>query len=489
MASISFPSIGTGTLQFPRAEVAKIYFDEVLSFSRKNPQTSIKEVRFVLHDQDPPTVQAFDMELQKRMQGKAPSPVKRPQSSFTTKPAFSTMKERKQDHLEINVGSLCFKAHPGDITEETTDAIVVISNEDLDIGRGGGAGAAILKKGGQSIQDNCSQKGPQPPGSVVITNAGNLKARSILHIVPSTDSIKAWVITCLQEAEKAKMSSISFPAIGTGNLGLSARQSANVMLSAIRDFSDKQPSSMQVVKMVVFREEMMKDVRSAMEEASGNVSQEKPGWLSRVANYLGFGGSDQTLPQAQTTIGDLDTKLELLIFAGCQDDLQKAVEEINGIIQDNSTRKVIERQAVTMLSSHHYRKIHALELKYDVKATLEKEVGRIVVSGQTDDILNAMGEVYTLLDHVKEEEDERKKAEVLSKVIQWMYKNGDTDAFENFEPLENAKIEAAFDKKKSGIEIADRHCRIDFKLMNMEIRGYGVTDVQRVNHSKSDTNK
>lgn len=182
MTSICFPSIGTGTLQFPRAEVAKIYFDEVLSFSRKNTQTSIKEVRFVLYDQDPPTVQAFDMELQKRMQDKAPSPVKRSQSSFTTKPAFSTRKERKQDHLETNVGSLCFKVHPGDISKETTDAIVVISNEDLDIGRGGGAGAAILKEGGQSIQDECFQKGPQPPGSVVMTNAGNLKARSILHI-------------------------------------------------------------------------------------------------------------------------------------------------------------------------------------------------------------------------------------------------------------------------------------------------------------------
>ncbi|XP_068692521.1 protein mono-ADP-ribosyltransferase PARP14-like isoform X2 [Montipora foliosa] len=487
MASISFPSIGTGTLQFPRAEVAKIYFDEVLSFSRKNPQTSIKEVRFVLYDQDPPTVQAFDLELQKRMQGNAPSPVKRPQSSFTTKPAFSTMKERKQDHLETSVGSLCFKAHPGDITKETTEAIVVISNAELDISKGGGAGAAILKKGGLSIQNECSQKGPQPPGSVVITNAGSLKVRSILHIVPSQpvteDSIKSWVITCLQKAEKAKMSSISFPAIGTGNLGLSAKQSAKVMLSAIQDFSNKRPSSMQIVKMVVFQEEMMKDVRSAIEEASGNVSQEKAGWLWKLFNFLGFVESDQTLPQAQTTLGDLDTKLELLIFAGCQEDLQKAVKEINGIIQETSTRKEIEREAVTMLSSQHYRKLHALELKYDVKATVEKEVGRIMVSGQTEDILNAIGEVHTLLDRVKEEEDKRKQAEVLSKVIQWRYQNGDTDAFEPFEPLVNAKIEAAYDKKKSGVEIGDGHCRIDFKLMNMEIRGYGVTDVQRVNHT------
>ena len=495
MASICFPSIGTGTLQFPRVEVAKIYFDEVLSFSQKNPQTSIKEVRFVLYDQDALTLQAFDTELMKRKQGKAPSPVKRPQSSFTAKDAFSTLRERSQDHLETTVGSLCFKAHPGDITKEKTEAIVVISNEDLDIGRGGGAGAAILKEGGQSIQDECSQRGPQPPGSVVITRAGNLKANSILHIVRSqqvtVDSIKAWIVSCLQEAEKAKMSSIAFPAIGTGNLGLSSKQSARIMLSAVREFSDQQPSSMQIVKMVIFQKEMIKDVRSAIEEASGNVSQEKPSWFRRAANFLGLGGSDQTLASApaRTTLNDLEAKFELVIFAGCQKDLQRSVNEINEIMQDNSKRQVIEKPALTMLSSQDMQKIHALELKYDVKATLEREVGRIVVCGETDDILKAMGEIYSLLDHLKEEEVERKQAEVLSMVIQWMYKNGDTSAFEKFEPLVNAKIEVAYVEKKSGVVIGDGHYRVDFQSMIMkETQASGVTDVRRVNNSKLDAN-
>lgn len=72
MTSIAFPAIGTGILRFPRAEVAEIYFDEVMSFNQSNPTTSLKEVKFVLYDQDYPTVQAFDEEFKKRMANNLP---------------------------------------------------------------------------------------------------------------------------------------------------------------------------------------------------------------------------------------------------------------------------------------------------------------------------------------------------------------------------------------------------------------------------------
>ena len=52
------------------------------------------------------------------------------------------------------------------------------------------------------------------------------------------------------------------------------------------------------------------------------------------------------------------------------------------------------------------RRIHAIELRYDVKATVESTVGRILINGQTEDILNAMGEIHKLLDQVTEEEGE-----------------------------------------------------------------------------------
>ena len=493
MKSIAFPAIGTGTLQFPHVDVAEIYFDEVMSYSQKNPRTSIKEVRFVLYDKDDLSIQAFNAELKKRKESNAPLPARRHADSFQPPRAsspqtadFSPVRERDQDHFETNIGSLCFKVKPGDITKETTDAIVIISNEELDIQRGSGAGAAILRAGGLSIQRECSQKGPQRPGSVVVTKAGNLNARFVFHIVPTKPlddkNIKGSIMKCLQEAERKGLSSISFPAIGTGNLGLSARDCAHTMLSAICDFNAQKPKSMQLMKMIIFQKEMMKEFRSAMEEASGQVS-EKSGIIrrvvSRVGEFLGFGDSEKktSSPSAILT-EDYDKAFDLIIFAGNKGDLQRTVEEINEVMKEKSEKRIIENEAITSLSEEHLRRIHTLELRYDVKARVEKEVGRVVVRGQTGDILDVLGEIHKILHHVKEDEHERKQAESLSKDIQWMYKDAGT--FVEYQPRVNAKIEAAYVETKTGVTIEEGRYRIDFNSMTeKDIRG-GVTEVQRL---------
>lgn len=509
MVSIAFPAIGTGTLQFPRAEVAEIYFDEVISFNRKNPATTLKEVRFVLYDQDHPTVQAFEAELQKRNDTNSPIPIKQSapstrkrylkatagssQASSSQVATFSPVRERIPDHLETTVGALCFKVQPGDITKETTDAIVFISNPDLDMMKGGGAGAAILKAGGDSIQRECSTKGRQLPGSVVVTGAGNLRARFILHIVPSDPlnnrSIKASVMKCLQEAEKKRISSISFPAIGTGNLGIPAKSCAEAMLSAIRDFNDKQPTSTQLIKMIIYQTEMLKEVRLALREASGEISAEKPGvfqrFASKVGSFLGLGDPEKYVSPPKTPLNDHNRDIDLIIFAGCKEDLKGALKEINEIIKEKSTKKFIEHEAITSFSKEHFRRIHTLEQRYDVVVSVEKAVARIVVSGQSDDILDVVGEIHKILHQLQEEQHERKRAEALSKDIQWLYNDGS-----NFVPFENhvnAMIETAFDGKKSSVIITsedEEDYEIDFNDMIMRgIRG-NVIDVRRFDRRK-----
>lgn len=501
MTSIAFPAIGTGILRFPRAEVAEIYFDEVMSFNQSNPTTSLKEVKFVLYDQDYPTVQAFDEEFKKRMANNSPpsadkrrdflqkdlsKSVKISQPSSPEISPFSTLKEREHDQLETNVGTLCFKVQPGDITQETTDAIVIISNGDLDIKRGGGAGAAILRSGGRSIQRECSLKGPQKPGSVVVTSAGKLSTRFIFHIVPldplNDKSITASVLKCLQVAEKRKLSSISFPAIGTGALGISPKDCADAMLSAIREFSENHPVSMQLIKMVIFQKEMLKDVRSSIEEASGESSAEKRGLFRRVASrfgsFLGFGDHERSAVSNAASLNTNDKALDLYIFAGCKEDLEGAVNKVNEIIDEKSTKQVIEHDAITILIERHIQRIHTLELRYEVKATVEREVGRIILGGQAGDLVNVVGEIHKILYEVKEEEHELKRAKELAKDIQWMYKDGDKPV--SYDTCTNAKIEYAHHENKPDVSIEGGY-KIVFRTMNVQdVFGTVVGEVQRV---------
>ena len=51
---------------------------------------------------------------------------------------------------------------------------------------------------------------------------------------------------------------------------------------------------------------------------------------------------------------------------------------------------------------------------------VEKAVGRIVVRGQSDDILNVSGAIHKILHQLREEEHERKRADIQD--IQWMYR-------------------------------------------------------------------
>ena len=526
MGSIAFASIGTGTLQFPRDQVADIYFDEVMSFSQKNPTTSVRDVRFVLHDKDTQTIQSFQaVELARN--SSAPSFTRKGTDSHQrrggkngasskTPGTFSTITERKPNNLETTVGSLCFQVQPGDITKETTDAIAVVSNSQLDLSTSG-AGSAILRSGGGSIAKECSENAPQTPGSVVITSAGNLTARYLFHIVPSDRfpaDMSSCLTQCLQEAERKRISSISFPAVGTGILGVPAKTCAHAMLSAILELSKETPKSLKLVKMTIFQESMINDIRLAMEEASGAKSYQESGWRKANVPYivycmlfiayyilyivyisfrgfktvasavLGFGRSDVSANTSANTQETDSRKIDLLLYAGCKKDLQGALKAVSELMKENCKQKVIEHEAIKRLTQEHMHRIHTLELRYSVEVTVEKQVERIVLDGQSEDILQVVGEIHEILHEVKENEHERSHAEVLSKDVQWKYiKKG---KFEDYESEANAKIELAYQQKKSYVSITcdGEEYKIRFDAMTEEDEEGYTTKVRRIDLRK-----
>ena len=134
------------------------------------------------------------------------------------------------------------------------------------------------------------------------------------------------------------------------------------------------------------------------------------------------------------------------------------------------------------MSKGHFRIIDTLEQRYDVSVSVEKEVERIVVCGQRDDILYVAGEIHEMLHLLREEEHERKRPEALSKDIQWMYSDGT-----NFVPYEsqvNAKIELAYHDGKDTVRITSEEgddYKVDFTTMQAK-DAYGtiITKVERV---------
>jgi O-acetyl-ADP-ribose deacetylase (regulator of RNase III) len=79
----------------------------------------------------------------------------------------------------INQSVLVLKI--GDITKETTEAIVNAANGALR--GGGGVDGAIHRAGGPSIMEECRKMGSCLPGAAVITSAGLLKTKYVIHAV------------------------------------------------------------------------------------------------------------------------------------------------------------------------------------------------------------------------------------------------------------------------------------------------------------------
>lgn len=504
MSSVAFAAIGTGILHFPRDQVADIYFDQVMSYSQKNLATTVKDVRFVLHDTA--TFQSFDDEFKKRskpipqsVQSKRSSHGKHPQTTTAAlshgSVSFSPVIERKPDHLEATIGPICFKVQPGDITEASTEAIAVITNSQLDLSVSRGAGGSILKKGGDSISTECSRYPEQNPGSIVVTKAGHLKPRALFHIVPiqpfNTRSMKVCLDKCLQEAESRRMSSISLPAIGTGILDMTAKSCARTMMSMIREFASQHPIHVKLIQVTVFKQEMVKDFRSVMYEFSGIKPPTEPGIVQRfttgvktMIGYIGFGGSAQSRTSSKSGMGRDEGELDLTIVAGCESDLRQAIQAVYDVMTDNCKKRVIINETVKNLTEEYLQTIHTLELIYEVKITVEKEVERVEICGQPEDILHVMGEIHEMLHQIKSEENERTRAEELSKDVQWKFKIG--DRFEDYDSQLNTEIEVAYSQRKRTVKIDQGKDKYTLNFDNMTEKDEmgNITDIKRIDHRK-----
>jgi O-acetyl-ADP-ribose deacetylase (regulator of RNase III) len=149
-----------------------------------------------------------------------------------------------------------------DITKVKADAIVNAANTSL-LG-GGGVDGAIHRAGGPSILDDCrkiiARQGGCKTGEAVITTAGNLQAKFVIHTVgPVWNSGKRneeeLLASCyrksLQLAVKNDCKTIAFPSISTGIYRFPKDLSASISVKTIMDFLQEDPS-IEKVTLVCF---------------------------------------------------------------------------------------------------------------------------------------------------------------------------------------------------------------------------------------------
>lgn len=182
--------------------------------------------------------------------------------------------------MEINIGSVKIRLLQGDITKIRADAVVNAANSGL-IG-GGGVDGAIHRAGGSSIMeelDRIRPKGGCPTGSALITGAGKLPAKYVIHAVGPVwrggNSGEAGLLasayrTSLKLASEKGARTVSFSSISTGVYGYPVELAASTALEAVAGFLRESKTSIKEAIFVLYDSRTLETYQSALKSIEKN---------------------------------------------------------------------------------------------------------------------------------------------------------------------------------------------------------------------------
>ncbi len=154
--------------------------------------------------------------------------------------------------MQRNINGKIIRLIQGDLTDLEVDAIVNAANSQLILG--GGVAGAIRTKGGPAIQEECNRIGGTTVGNAVITGAGNLKARYVIHAVGprygagnEDEKLRQATLNSFARASEKGLKSIALPAVSTGIFGFPKDRCARIMLKASMEFLQKKDTSVDEV--------------------------------------------------------------------------------------------------------------------------------------------------------------------------------------------------------------------------------------------------
>jgi len=140
----------------------------------------------------------------------------------------------------------------GDICDLEIDVIVSAANPSLWMATG--VAGAIKRAGGDEIEFAAVRQGPVELGSAVVTGAGRLAARAVIHAVSlgrdrrtSGAAIEAAIRSAMARAREIEADGIAFPALGTGVGGYPLADAARLTVAAVGDELGRSPTIERVV--------------------------------------------------------------------------------------------------------------------------------------------------------------------------------------------------------------------------------------------------
>lgn len=153
--------------------------------------------------------------------------------------------------VEKKVNQTAVRLERGDLTAQAVDAFVFYAKENLELGSG--YGTAIGSRGGDAIKKELATLGGLKMGEALITTAGRLPAKHIIHACgpkfqePDIErKLGDCMLAALNVADRNGLKTVAFPPLGAGFYGIPLEVCSRVMLEAIKEYLQR-PTGLEEV--------------------------------------------------------------------------------------------------------------------------------------------------------------------------------------------------------------------------------------------------
>ncbi|XP_046838991.1 protein mono-ADP-ribosyltransferase PARP14-like [Xenia sp. Carnegie-2017] len=415
-------AIGTGNLKFPRSEVVKIFFEEVTSYFTVNPQSKVNNVRFVAYGGDKETVDAFLGAVEEM------------------KPILSATKTNIPSH------DLGF---PGQSQSEfvqsfTPSSATTSENPDgsLEVAK------ALVKAGGDKIEEECKALGTAPLFSTQYTGAGKLLVNQIAHVIgpgtPSYQELKKCLDNFFDDLSGKGITDVSFSAIGAGAMGFSERESVTLIFDNISRMALSKNPTLNLVRIVIFETGKFDQFKDATKTYFSSKPDARSNPKRSIESFNVF--RSKTFGKSKIKVNAPEASgLSVKIFSDDMEFVDSAWSDFLKRMEENIVEHNIRNETIKKFGESETKKISEVERNFDVTIKVDFTKGEACINGHVLDIPEIIAALGDMFKEIEEKEN--------SKVPDYWETPPDDNVYHAFELQpksdEYMKVKNAFDKTAS----------------------------------------
>ncbi|XP_049978324.1 protein mono-ADP-ribosyltransferase PARP9 isoform X4 [Alexandromys fortis] len=435
--TVAIPALSSGIFQFPLDLCTQTILETIqLYFQKKQLISDLKEIHLVSNEDR--TVASFkdaaEHILRKNELSLGTSPGTTPSSSV------ESIRGKKElcpwessgtipsSNVTLQIGQgLTLQIVQGFIELQTTEVIVnSVFNYNL---KSGYVSQSILRIAGPEMQwelDEAKRSSDCQP--VLVTGGFKLSCQCVFHVVWQHDNkdqiLKDAMKSCLKKCLQLYVNSISFPALGTGGIGIKGSSAARVMLDEILTFAKEYPEKSLTVRIVIFPvdKETYKAFCDEMTKRSSELSLSSSSVASvpqRIRGEQRLG-----LEAGSPAISLMGVKVE---------EMCEAKEWIERLLTSEDCH-IIENNHILYLGKKEHDRLSQLQTTsgVSISETVSPQKATLEIRGAQADLIEAVMHIEGMLCEVQEEVARKKGKSLRGLLGQWTNQQEILDEMEDF---------------------------------------------------------